>query len=62
MFSLTEKITEFIRQCLRVVRVATKPDSGEFLAAVKVTGLGILIIGIVGFAIYMLFQLMNLGV
>ncbi len=60
MFQIVEQLVEFIRHCLRVARVATKPNSYEYISAVKITGLGILIIGSVGFLVYMIFQLLQL--
>ncbi len=49
------KAKEFIRQCRRVLMVATKPDLEEFKTSVKITGLGFLVIGIIGFIISMIF-------
>jgi protein transport protein SEC61 subunit gamma-like protein len=36
-----------------VLRVARKPDKEEYLDIAKVTGLGILLIGLIGFVITM---------
>ena len=47
------KIRSFIQECLRVLRVTKKPDAIEFKTIVKVSGLGILIIGLIGFVIQM---------
>ena len=48
------KIKSFIRECLRVLKVTKKPDSIEFKTIVKVSGLGILIIGLIGFVVQMI--------
>ena len=48
------KIKSFIQECLRVLRVTKKPDSIEFKTIVKVSGLGILIIGLIGFVVQMI--------
>jgi protein transport protein SEC61 subunit gamma-like protein len=45
------KIKHFIKECIRVLRVTRKPSKEEFKSIVKVTSLGILIIGIIGFFI-----------
>ena len=47
------KIKSFIGECLRVLKVTKKPDAVEYRTIVKVSGLGILIIGMVGFIIQM---------
>ncbi len=41
----------FIRECSRVLKVTKKPTTEEFKTIVKVTGLGILAIGFIGFLI-----------
>ncbi len=38
----------------RVIRITQKPDKDEFMMSAKVTGVGILIIGLIGFLIYMI--------
>ena len=47
------KIKSFLGECLRVLKVTKKPDATEYKTIVKVSGLGILIIGLVGFVIQM---------
>ena len=47
------KIRSFIGECLRVLKVTKKPDAIEFKTIVKVSGLGILIIGLLGFVVQM---------
>jgi len=47
-------LREFIGQCKRVILVTKKPDSFEFKTIVKVSGLGILLIGFIGFIIHMI--------
>ena len=49
-----QKIRSFIMECARVLRITKKPDSIEFKTIVKVSGLGILIIGAIGFIVQML--------
>lgn len=50
-------IKSFLRECVRVLRVTKKPSNIEFKTIVKASGLGILIIGLIGFIIQMLGQL-----
>lgn len=49
-------ITSFLKSCKRVLKVATKPSKEEFLKTSKVTGLGILLIGGIGFAVFLIFS------
>jgi protein transport protein SEC61 subunit gamma-like protein len=46
-------IMKFLTQCRRVFVVATKPTSQEFKQTAKITGLGIILIGLVGFLIWL---------
>ena len=46
-------IKKFLTQCKRVFVVATKPTSQEFRQTAKITGLGIVLIGLVGFLIWL---------
>ena len=48
------KIKSFIRESIRVLKVTKKPDAIEFKTIVKVSGLGILIIGLIGFVVQMI--------
>jgi protein transport protein SEC61 subunit gamma and related proteins len=51
------KLKAFIGECLRVLRVTRKPDKTEFSTIVKVSGLGMIIIGFIGFLITMIKEL-----
>ncbi|MBW3004596.1 protein translocase SEC61 complex subunit gamma, partial [Candidatus Woesearchaeota archaeon] len=46
------KLKDFLRECKRVLKITKKPNSFEFKTIVKISGLGIIIIGLVGFAIH----------
>lgn len=48
------KIKTFARECWRVLRITKKPDNVEFKTIVKVSGFGILIIGLIGFLIHII--------
>ncbi len=48
------KLRSFVGECIRVLRVTKKPNAFEFKTIVKVSGLGILIIGLVGFIVQMI--------
>lgn len=53
-----ENLKEILKKCKRVLKVATKPSRMEFSAAAKITGLGILLIGGIGFAIFIVYNLL----
>jgi protein transport protein SEC61 subunit gamma-like protein len=53
MNSVWLKVKEFAKECMRVLRITKKPDKTEFLTIVKASGLGILLVGLVGFLIQM---------
>lgn len=53
------KIKTFLKECVRVFKITKKPTTEEFKMIVKVTGLGILLIGVVGFLIQMIWQVIR---
>jgi protein transport protein SEC61 subunit gamma-like protein len=53
-----ESIHSFLKQCERVLRVSRKPDKQEYLTVSKVTGLGIIVIGLIGFVITLVSQVL----
>jgi protein transport protein SEC61 subunit gamma and related proteins len=55
---LVEKLKEFSIECVRVLRITKKPNKEEFLTIVKVSGVGILIIGFIGFILHLVNQLL----
>ncbi len=51
------RLKDFTKECIRVLKVIKKPDKEEYVTIVKVTSLGIAIIGLVGLIIQMINQL-----
>ena len=49
-----------IREWKRVLQIARKPTKDEFLNSSKVCAIGMLLIGLMGFAIFAVFQLTGL--
>ncbi|HIH15144.1 MAG TPA: protein translocase SEC61 complex subunit gamma [Nanoarchaeota archaeon] len=45
------KFKSFVKECKRVLQITKKPSKIEYKTLVKVTGIGILIIGALGFII-----------
>ena len=58
--NIKETTSDFIKQSKRVLKVARKPDREEFLNFSKVTAIGIAIIGVIGFIIVLIGQLLGL--
>lgn len=49
-----------LRDCIRILRIARKPGRSEFVSSAKVTSIGLLIIGALGFVIFLAFILLGL--
>ena len=47
-----DKLKSFIVECKRVLRVTKKPDREEFKTIVKVSAIGMGIIGVIGFLVH----------
>ncbi|HTX61654.1 MAG TPA: protein translocase SEC61 complex subunit gamma [Methanobacterium sp.] len=54
-----ESISRFIKMNQRVLRVAKRPDRDEYINVAKITGLGIIVIGVIGFIISLLAQVLG---
>ncbi len=50
--SKIEEIKSFVNQCKRVLMITRRPSKDEFIMVSKVTGLGICLLGTIGFAIH----------
>ncbi|MBU3896991.1 MAG: protein translocase SEC61 complex subunit gamma [Nanoarchaeota archaeon] len=55
--SIFLKLKNKIGQWRRTIAVARKPGKEEFLASIKITGVGILLLGFIGFVIYLIYHL-----
>ncbi len=51
-----ESVRAFLKQCERVLKVSKKPDNEEYKTVSKVTGVGIILIGLIGFVLTLLAQ------
>jgi protein transport protein SEC61 subunit gamma-like protein len=56
--SWPERIKSYLLECRRVIKITKKPDAEEFKTIVKVSGIGMLIIGLVGFIVVMIKELL----
>ena len=48
------RLKSFFYECVRVFKITKKPTGVEFKTIVKVSGLGILLIGLIGFIVQMI--------
>lgn len=55
-----QHIKNFLKNMARVLHVASKPSGEEYGAALKVTSMGIVLIGVIGFLIFVLFQFIGI--
>ena len=51
------KLKKFLRECRRVFKVTRKPNKEEFVTIAKVSAVGLALIGLIGFALSMVQQL-----
>jgi len=56
--SLKTRLKSFLTECRRVWQVTRKPTKEELKVTLKVTGIGIVIIGLIGFIISLFWQLL----
>ncbi len=52
--TMKAKMKSFIIQCVRVLKITKKPDREEYRMLVKVSGLGITVIGMLGFLLHVI--------
>jgi protein translocase SEC61 complex gamma subunit len=52
-------INEFIQRAVRVLRVSYRPTQEEFYTTLKVTALGIVLIGLLGYVITAIFNILE---
>ncbi len=52
-----ENITNSLKQYVRILQLTRKPSMDEFLTISKVAGAGIILIGIIGFVVYLIMVL-----
>lgn len=50
--AIIANLKDFLQQCKRVLMISRKPSREEYLTISKVTGLGICLLGIIGFLIH----------
>ncbi|AMD16829.1 preprotein translocase subunit SecE [Methanobrevibacter sp. YE315] len=58
--NVEESFNKFIKDSKRVLKVSKKPDLPEYLDLAKVSVLGVIIIGVIGYVIVLLGSLVGL--
>ena len=59
--NLREKLASFVNSSKRVLVISKKPDWKEFQTMAKVTGIGILIIALIAYVVYLIFAFIPIG-
>jgi protein transport protein SEC61 subunit gamma-like protein len=54
---VTENLKLFLQKCVRVWHILKKPDMREYKTIAKVSAIGILAIGLIGFAVAIIINL-----
>ncbi len=52
-------LKSLVERMRRILLVASKPDKTEYRQTVKITGLGFVLIGLIGFVIFIVVQLIG---
>ena len=55
------RLKSFIFECIRVFKITKKPGKEEFMTIVKVSGIGILLIGLRGLLVQMIWMVFEYG-
>ena len=58
--NVQESFNKFVKYAKRVLKVSRKPDRQEYLELAKVTSIGVVIVGAIGFVIVLLGSLIGL--
>ena len=53
------QINELIRRCIRILHISRKPTAAEYNKVARVTALGMLLFGLIGFIITIIFGLLG---
>lgn len=58
LIEMWNRLKRFSLECYRVLKITKKPSKEEFQVIVKVSGIGMMIIGMIGFLIQLVQQLL----
>ncbi len=57
---MRKKLKLFLKQCRRILTIATKPDGEEYISYSKIIAIGVLLLGAFGFVLYFIFYFLPL--
>jgi len=57
--SILSRIGRALHEYARIISISKKPDKKEFVSIIKVCGLGILLMGVIGFVIQLVYSLIG---
>lgn len=57
--ALKMNISATLREYKRILKIAKKPSMAEFKRILKISGLGMILVGFIGFAIQFIWQIMS---
>ncbi len=55
--NLVLKLKRQLKEFKRIIRISKKPSKDEFINIIKICGLGVLLIGSIGFTIQVIYQI-----
>ena len=58
--NVQESFNKFVKDSKRVLKVSKKPYKQEYFELAKVTSLGVVIVGVIGFVVFLLGALIGL--
>ncbi|WP_405279906.1 protein translocase SEC61 complex subunit gamma [Methanobrevibacter sp.] len=58
--NVQERFDKFVKDSKRVLKVSRKPDAQEYKELAKVSAIGVVIVGVIGFVIVLLGSLIGL--
>jgi protein transport protein SEC61 subunit gamma-like protein len=56
--SWPQRAKVYVAECVRVLKITKKPTTEEFKTVVRVSGLGMLLIGFIGFIVVLIRELL----
>ena len=61
-FNPMEKLSEFVSSTQRIFTVSKKPDTPQYMTMLRITALGLVILGVIGYLVELVSFLLRTGV
>lgn len=58
---VVDQVKDFIHKSIRVLHVSYRPTTDEFYTTLKITGLGMILIGMIGYILSIIFGILEIG-